>query len=168
MTTPKTTPKKAAVKKKTAPPIPMKAAEKKRRFALPDQPSWKVFFALFGMFFVVTVGAALTLRNMRQEITDLEVSSGKFREAVVQGAEILGTMEDGLDSLIANAEVARQRGFATRAQNCMTIVLDNDRNFELTAACEAPEIASYYPPALCRAYFPGMVECSSKAHEPAI
>lgn len=139
-----------------------------KKLGLPDQPSWKVFFILFGVMFVLTIAAALTLKNFRQEMTDLKETSRQLAGAVGQGGQILDDLENGLDSLVANAETARQRGFATRAQGCMQLVVDNDRSFDLTPACTAPEIAAYYPSGMCELYFRSVPECGSKFESSAL
>lgn len=137
------------------------AEEQRRLLGIPDHPTWKQFFAILAITFMLVVGGLAVIRGMRHEIDTLS-------ETVERGGRILEVLEDGLGALQANADASRERGFATRAQNCMTLILDNDRYFSLTPACTTPEITAYYPLNLCSEMFSDIPECGTKVTSPAL
>ena len=46
--------------------------------------------------------------------------------------------------------------------NCLLVIVDNDRKFQLPDYCEQTEIIVHYPPEICTAYFQRSAECGEK------
>ena len=132
----------------------------KKIFVFPEKPTWPMFNALFAVMFVLLVVGIVVVSGFQGEIDDME-------ETIDRGGVVLNTLIDGQEDLEANAVRARERAYASRAQGCLIVILDNDRNFDLTAACTEPVVTAYYPAGVCAQFFPQVAECGSKATEPA-
>lgn len=53
-------------------------------------------------------------------------------------------------------------GFQRGAVNCMLVIVDNDREFQLPDYCERPEVIIYYPPEVCDAHFNRVNTCGEQ------
>jgi hypothetical protein len=56
-------------------------------------------------------------------------------------------------------ETGRSLGFERGAVDCLTIVVDNDRDFALPQYCQRAEVVVYYPPEVCDTYLPDLPVC---------
>jgi len=105
------------------------------RFHVPEHPTWRMFLALFVMFFVALVLSVVNQRGLAHE----------------------------LKVLSANQSAARERGYINRAVGCMDII--NDGEITLTAECVDPLVAAYYPAGICLLLPERVPGCGSKAYE---
>lgn len=48
---------------------------------------------------------------------------------------------------------AQSVGFQRGAVDCLTVVVDNDRTFDIPDYCRRVEVIQWYPPQVCAAYF---------------
>ncbi len=55
----------------------------------------------------------------------------------------------------------RIRSYQTRAIACSTLIIDNDRNFQLTGDCTIPGVMAFYPARICE-YFGYPKNCGSQ------
>ena len=53
----------------------------------------------------------------------------------------------------------RQLGFQRGAVECMQVVVDNDRTFDLPSYCRLEDVVFYYPPEVCDEFFSGHSSC---------
>lgn len=53
-------------------------------------------------------------------------------------------------------------GFERGAAYCLTVVVDNDRDFELPEYCKGPDLVIYYPEDVCSRFFPDSHICGSE------
>lgn len=65
------------------------------------------------------------------------------------------------DDIIQNQAEGRERTFQTRAVQCESVIIDNDRDFALTSNCTTDEVLAYYPPTICE-YFDNPANCGTK------
>jgi hypothetical protein len=56
----------------------------------------------------------------------------------------------------------KERDFINRSVSCMDLIIDNDREFLLTAECVDPGVVAWYPPQVCDELPAGIKECGSK------
>lgn len=52
-------------------------------------------------------------------------------------------------------EEGRRLGYERGAVECMQVVVDNDRTFDLPNYCRREDVVFYYPPEVCDEYFGG-------------
>jgi hypothetical protein len=63
------------------------------------------------------------------------------------------------ESTTNNIEKSRQLGFERGSIDCLTLVVDDDRAFDLPSYCHRAEVIIYYPPDVCRAFLPDEGSC---------
>lgn len=80
---------------------------------------------------------------------------------LVLGVLSLRGFGDSINEVQASQKAGRERGYVNRAVACMDII--NDEEIELTGECVDPEIAAYYPPAICMLLPERVPGCSSRA-----
>lgn len=68
---------------------------------------------------------------------------------VVVLAVILTDISTTQDEITLTQSQGKERTFQTRAVACETLIIDNDRTFELTGNCTGDDVLKYYPPAIC-------------------
>lgn len=56
----------------------------------------------------------------------------------------------------------RELGYERGAVECLQVVVDDDRDFELSGYCGKQQVIIYYPPTVCDEYFPGREDCGNK------
>lgn len=56
----------------------------------------------------------------------------------------------------------REGGFQRGAIDCLSVVIDNDRDFELPVYCTKPEVFAYFPPEICEVYLRDEDSCGEK------
>lgn len=127
-----------------------------------DTSKWRWFMAaMLGLAFIVMVGMLHNISGMRHDISD-------FGDRIDQGGRALSSLNKAQEDITVNQAAGRERSYAQRSVNCTNTILDNDRDFELTATCTDPHIAAYYPPTVCQRYFPSMAECGTKSNNPGV
>lgn len=56
----------------------------------------------------------------------------------------------------------QQIGFQRGAVDCLTTVIDNDRNFDIPDYCRRTEVILWYPPEVCLLFFNNEQACGKK------
>ena len=59
-------------------------------------------------------------------------------------------------------EVAQELDYESSAILCMSVVVDNDRNFDIPRYCDNPEVVVHFPPEVCEVYFTEEATCGDK------
>lgn len=77
------------------------------------------------------------------------VLAAVFVLAVIGTVAMLG-ISGSVDKVGTDITSGRERGYRTRAVGCMSLIIDNDRTFDLTPDCTIPEVAAWYPPQVCQ------------------
>ncbi len=55
----------------------------------------------------------------------------------------------------------QELGFQRGSVDCLSVVVDNDRNFDLPPYCRRVEVLVFYPIEVCNTFFPRNADCSS-------
>lgn len=111
----------------------------------------------------------------RDEITEQEAES--VRERLLNAALSAQEPKDRLWAVVVVLAVvlfalggflieirlylAEGRGlsYERTATECLDIVVDNDRNFDLPGTCRSQQVVVHYPPEVCLDFFPNTPEC---------
>lgn len=56
----------------------------------------------------------------------------------------------------------RSLSFQRGAVDCLTVILDDDRDFDLPNYCRDPSLVVYYPVSSCDKYFPDIPSCGAE------
>lgn len=94
-------------------------------------------FLIFGLFLLFS---SLTVVFFQQSSLDGGIAS-------VLGAQ--DRIAADQQEIIEDRVVGRENGFKNRSITCMSLVVDNDRDFALPTTCTDDEILKYYPPRIC-------------------